>query len=148
MYIETTKLGYHRTSVDLTHITIPVGLLQLANVQTPRAVDDFLCGLATSGHSRSTAGCTGGPGACSAFVGDRDTCIMRHDPGVDRENRLVRSTQPANLESPATRRNANATVILSNDISNVIDGITLCSVWDDIFFSSNQKYTEKKNYGQ
>lgn len=89
MYIETTELGYHRASVDLAHVTIPVGFLQLANVQTPRTVDNFLRSLATSGHSRSTAGCTGGPRACPTFIGDRDTCIMRHDPSVNRQNSLV-----------------------------------------------------------
>lgn len=146
MYVETTELGYHRASVDLAHVTIPVGLLQLANMQTPRAVDDFLRGLATSGHSWSTAGCTGGPGA---LVGDRDTRIVRHDPSVDRENGLVRGAQPANLESPATRRNANAAVIFSYSVSIewryiVIDGISLCSTCDDILLSSKRRYTEKK----
>lgn len=117
MYVETTELRYHRASVDLAHVTIPIGLLQLANVQTPRAINDFLRGLTASGHPRGTGGCTGGPGACPAFVGDRDTRIMRHDSGVNRENRLIRGAQPANLESRATRRNANAIVISSNAIS-------------------------------
>lgn len=134
MYVETAELRYHRASVDLAHVTIPIGLLQLANVQTPRAVDDFLRGrLAASGHPRDTGGCTGGPEACPAFVSDRDTRIMRHDSGVNRENRLIRGAQPANLESRATRRNAS-----------VIDGISLCSVWDGVLFPSDQTYTEKK----
>lgn len=70
VYIETTELGYHRTGVDLAHITTSVGLLQLTNVQTPRAVDDFLRGLAAPRHSESAAGCSAGPGTSAALVGD------------------------------------------------------------------------------
>lgn len=92
VYIETTELGYHRAGVDLAHITTSVGLLQLTNVQTPRAVDDFLRGLAAPRHSESAAGCSAGPGTSAALVGDRDTRIMRHDPGMDREDCLVRVT--------------------------------------------------------
>lgn len=109
VYVETTELGYHRAGVDLTHVTISIGFLQLAYMQTPRAVDDFLRGLATSRHSEDAAGRAAGPGTSAALVRDRDTCIMRHDPRVDRENRLVRGAQPTDLKiNDATRRDANA----------------------------------------
>lgn len=92
VYVETTELRYHRTGVDLAHITTSVGLLQLTNVQAPRAVDDFLRCLATPRHSESAAGRSAGPGTFASLIGNRDTCIMRHDPGVYREDCLIRVT--------------------------------------------------------
>lgn len=145
MYVETTELGYHRASVDLAHVTIPVALLQLANVQTPRAVDDLLRGLATSGHSRSTAGCTGGSGT---FVGDRDTRIVRHDPGVDRENGLVRGAQPANLEIAQRGAMQPTFHFLPAWGSIEFDRryFLMLSICDDVLLLS--KDTRQRNYGQ
>lgn len=104
MNVETTELGYHRAGVDLAHVTISVGFLQLTNVQTPRAVDDFLRRLAAASRHPAViaAGRAGGPGASAALVGNRDTRIVRNRPHMDREYRLVRGAQPADLE------NANA----------------------------------------
>jgi len=101
LYVEATQLRYHRAGVDLTHVAISVGLLQLADVQAPRAVDDFLRGLAAPRHSKRAAGGRAGrprPGTSAALVRDGDTRIVRHDPGVNREDRLVRGAQPADLE--------------------------------------------------
>lgn len=91
VYVETAELGYHRVGVDLAHVTIPVGFLQLANMQAPRAVDDLLRRLAAAGDPEGARGRAAGPGTSAALVRHRDTRIMRHGPRVHREDRLVRS---------------------------------------------------------
>lgn len=91
MYVETAELGYHRIGVDLAHVTVSVGLLQLANVQAPRAVDDFLrAGLAATGDPEGARGRAAGPGTSAALVRHRDTRIVRHGPRVNRQDRLIR----------------------------------------------------------
>jgi len=121
LYVEATQLRYHRAGVDLTHVAISVGLLQLADVQAPRAVDDFLRGLAAPRHSKRAAGGRAGrprPGTSAALVRDGDARIVRDDPGVNREDRLVRGAQPADLEEipkDATRKRARRSSVSSAD---------------------------------
>lgn len=123
MNVETTELGYHRAGVDLAHVTISVGFLQLTNVQTPRAVDDFLRCLAASRHPAGiAAGHAGGPGASAALVGDRDTRIVRHRSRMDREYRLIRGAQPADLEN--SQPNANCSLFSIGPVSS--SGISGC----------------------
>lgn len=97
-YVDATQLGFHRAGVDLAHVAIPVGLLQLTNVQAPRAVDDFLRNLASSCHTEG-AGRSTGAGITAGLVGDRDTRIVRHRSRVDRQNRLVGGSQPCDLQN-------------------------------------------------
>lgn len=99
--IQAADLGCHRVGVDLTHVAAFIGLLEVSNVEFPRAIDDVL--LAASGDA-VVSGAANRGGTSAGFVGDRVARVLNQGLFSQRENRLIWAPQPADLRTIFTLR--------------------------------------------